>query len=62
MDENELYVVKEYKFDNSLITKINSIIDSFYKDCHNIYFHNFKYNCIFDINRTNITNLSLIHI
>ena len=28
MDENELYVVKEYKFDNPLITDIDFIIDS----------------------------------
>ena len=28
MNENELYVVKEYKFDNPLITKIDSIIDN----------------------------------
>ena len=28
MSANELYVVKEYKFDNPLFTKIDSIIDS----------------------------------
>ena len=34
MSENEIYVVKEYKFDNSLITDIDFIIDSCFKDCH----------------------------
>ena len=42
MIENELYVVKEYKFDNPLITEIDSIIDKCFGDCHNNYFHNFK--------------------
>ena len=42
MNENELYVVKEYKFDNPLNTKLASIIDSCYRDCHNKYFHSFK--------------------
>ena len=56
MNENELYVVKEYKFDNPLITKIDSIIDGCYRDCHNKFFHTFKYVCIYDIKLTNITN------
>ena len=56
MNENELYVVKEYIFDNPLITKIDSIIDDCYGDCHNKSFHTFKYVCIFDITLTNITN------
>ena len=28
MNENEIYVVKEYEFKNALITKMDSIIDS----------------------------------
>ena len=43
MNENELYVVKEYKFDNPLITDIDSEIDKCIRDCHKNYFHNFKY-------------------
>ena len=35
MNENELYVVKEYKFDNPVITKIDSLIDKYYRDYHN---------------------------
>ena len=56
MNENELYVVKEYKFDNPLIHKIDSIIDNCYRDCHKKYFPTFKYVCIYDIKLTNITN------
>ena len=62
MNENELYVVKEYIFDNPLITKIDSIIDDCYRDCHNKYFHTFKYVCIYDITLTNITNNEIINI
>ena len=62
MNENELYVVKEYKFDNPLITKIDSIIDGCYRDCHNNFFHTYKYVCIYDIKLTNITNNEIINI
>ena len=62
MNENELYVVKEYKFDNPLIHKIASIIDRCYKDCHNKYYHTFRYVCIYDIKLTNITNNEIINI
>ena len=62
MNENELYVVKEYKFDNPLIQKIDSKIDGCYRDCHNKYFHTFRYVCIYDIKLTNITNNDIINI
>ena len=62
MNENELYVVKEYNFDNPPITKIDSIIDNCYRDCHNKYFHTFKFVCIYDIKLTNITNNERIKI
>ena len=60
MNENEIYVVKEYKFDNPLFEKIDSKIDSCYIGCHNEYFHTFKYDCIFDIKLTNITYNEII--
>ena len=60
MNENEIYVVKEYKFNNPLITGIHSIKDGCYRDCHNKYFHTFKYVCIYDIKLTNITNSEVI--
>ena len=62
MNENELYVVKEYKFDDPLIQKIDSIIDGCYRDCHNKYFHTFRNVCIYDIKLTNITNNEIINI
>ena len=62
MNENEIYVVKEYKFDNPLFHKIASIIDGCYRDCHNKHFHTFKYVCINDIKDSNITNNELIKI
>ena len=62
MNENELYVVKEDIFENPPITKIDSIIDGCYRDCHNKYFHTFKYVCIYDIKLTNITNNEIVNI
>ena len=53
--KNEIYLVKECKFDNPLITEIDSIIDSCFKDCHDKYFHKFNYKCIYDIELTSDT-------
>ena len=60
MNENESYVAKEYKFDNPLITKIDSVIDFCYRDCHNKCFHTSKYVYIY-IKLTNITNNEIIN-
>ena len=62
MNANELYVVKEYKFDNPLFHKIDHILDKCFRDCHNSFFHNFKYECIYDTKFTNITNIELINL
>ena len=62
MNENEIYVVKEYIFDNPLITKEDSIIDSCYRDCHNKNFHTFKYVCIYNIKLTKITDNEIINL
>ena len=62
MNENELYVVKEYKFENPVIAKIDSIIDSCHRDCHNKFFHTLKYECIYHIKLTNITNYETINL
>ena len=62
MNENELYVAKEYQFDNPIITELDSIIDKCFRDCHNSYFHNFKYECIYDIKLTNITNNEIFNL
>ena len=62
MNENELYVVKEYKFDNSLITDIDFKIDKCFRDCYKNYFHNFKYDCMYGIKLTIITNIETINL
>ena len=62
MNENEIYVVKEYKFADPVFHKIDSIIYNCYRDCLNKYFHTFKYVFIYDIELTNITNNEIINI
>ena len=57
-----MYVVKKYTFKNPVITRIHSITDECYRDCHNKYFHTFNYVCIYDIKLTNITNNEVINI
>ena len=56
INENKLTVVKEYEFDNPLIQNIDSIISKFYKDSHYKYYHTFEYECVYDLNFTNVTN------
>ena len=56
MNENQLTIGKEYKFNNPLIQKIDSIIHNCVRDCHNKYFHTFDHICEYNLNFTNITN------
>ena len=56
MNDNQLTVVKEYEFKNPLIQKIDSIINTCYRVCYNNYYHTFEYECVYDLNFTNITN------
>ena len=62
MNENGFYVVKAYNFDNPLNTDIYSKIDKCFRDYYKNYFHNFKYECIYDIKLTNITNNETINL
>ena len=62
MNDNELYIVKEYKFDNTLITEVDSIIDGCFKDCHKNFFHKFKYEYIYDIKLTKSTKNEIINL
>ena len=55
INENKLFVVKEYKFDKKDIHEIDYLLDNVIKDCRN-YFHTFEYRLVFDINFTNISN------
>ena len=54
MNTNEKYFVKEYKLDNPLIIKIDSVLGNCYRNCHNICFHESKNECINVIKLTNI--------
>ena len=56
MNENEIYVVKKYKFENPLISNIDSIINKCWRDCHNKHFHTFDFICEYNLNFTNNTN------
>ena len=56
INENKLTVDKEYEFENPLIQNINSIFDKCYRDCHNNHYHNFEYECVYNLNFTNINN------
>ena len=56
MKKNQLAFVKEYKFDNPLSHKIDSIFDRCIRDCRNNCFHTFKYRCIYNYSFTNIRN------
>ena len=62
MDENQIYIVKEHKFDNPLITETDSIIDNCYRDCHREYLHTFKYESIYDNKLAKITNNKIINL
>ena len=37
-------------------------MDKCFRDCHNSYFHNFKYECIYDIKLTKITNIKITNL
>ena len=49
MNENELYLVKEYNFDNPPCSEMDSVLDSCFKNCHKNIFHKFKKEYIYDI-------------
>ena len=54
-NKNQLTLVKEYKFDKPLIQKIDSLIDTSIRDCHQKHFHTFDHVCENDLSLTNIT-------
>ena len=61
MNENQMTFVKEYIFDNPLITKIDSLIDNSIRDCHHKYFHTFDHICEYNLNFTNTSNNELVN-
>ena len=56
INENKLTVVKEYEIDNPLIQNIDSIINKCNRDCQNKYYHTFEYECVYNLNFTNVNN------
>ena len=56
INENKLFVVKEYEFDKTDIHKIDDILDDVIKDCRKKYFHSFEYRIIYDLCFKNISN------
>ena len=51
MNENEIYLVKEYIFDNPSCSDMDFVLDSCYNDCLNNDYHKFKYEFIYDIKK-----------
>ena len=61
MNENGLYLVQEYSFDNPLCSEADSVLNSSFKGCQNKYFWKFKYEFIFDIKFENGANNEMIN-
>ena len=47
-------------FDNPLCSEMDSILSNCFRDCHNNFFHKFKYECIYDIGYKNIVKNEMI--
>ena len=60
-NENQLTFVKEYKLNNPLIQKIDSLIDNSIRDCHNKYFHTIDHICEYNLNFTNTSNIETVN-
>ena len=56
MNDNQLTVVKEYKFDKKDIHKIDYLLNDVIKHCRKNFFHTFEYKLVYDIKFTNISN------
>ena len=62
MNENRLTIVKTSENTKPLVHKTDSLIDNCYRDCHNKYFHRFKYDSLYDNNLTKITNNEILNL
>ena len=62
MNDNQLTVVKEYKFYKNYIHEIYYLLDDVIKHCRKNYFHTFEYKLVYDINFTNISNNEEVNI
>ena len=59
---NESFNVEQHDFDKPLIHEIDSIIDSFIRDCNNKFFHTFDHICVYYIKPINIGNNEIINL
>ena len=62
INENQLAIVKEPKFDEPPIHKTDSLIDNCFRDCPNKYFHTFEYKCVCKIKLTNFGNKDTVNL
>ena len=60
VNEHQLAIVKKYDYIKQLFQKMDSIFDHCYRDCHDKYFHTFKYRCIYYFKFTNFGNNEVI--
>ena len=56
INENQLAIFTEYKFNKPLIPKIVYVNDESYRDCHNEKFHTFEDKCVYNNRLKNIGN------
>ena len=59
MNENKINLVKKVRFDKTLFSEKDSILDKCPRDSHNIYFHKLKFECINDMKLINIINIGV---
>ena len=62
INEIKLTVVKKYEFENPIIQNINSIIAKCYRDCHDNYYHTFKYEGIYNLNFANVIDNEIVNL
>ena len=62
INKNKLTIVKEYEFKNPLIQNIDSINNKGYRDCYNNYYITFEYECVYDLNFTNINDNETVNV
>ena len=62
VNENQLTIVKEYKFNNILLKDIDYIFDKCIKDCYKNYFQSIRNICSYNIEFTNILNNEKINL
>ena len=62
LNDNQLTVVKEYKFDKTDIHEIDYLLGDVINHCRKNYFHTFEYKLVYDIKFTNISNYEEVNL